>query len=82
MAAQKYGPPLVGCALQISETGRYKCDSFSYARIGYTCHGQAYHHREEGFSKAGESLMLEEKRNVLTDDDPAPYHDSRPASGL
>jgi len=32
MAAQKYGPPLVGCALQISAAGRYKRDSFWMCR--------------------------------------------------
>lgn len=49
IAAQKYGPPLVGCALQISELARYKHDAFWDAWRRRTCHSQAHQHREEGF---------------------------------
>lgn len=42
MAAQKYGPPLVGWALQISEVGHYKRDSFWMRQEARACHSQAH----------------------------------------
>jgi hypothetical protein len=47
MAAQKYGPPLVGCALHISGAACHKTFPFRACRVR-TCHSQANQHREEG----------------------------------
>ncbi len=49
MAAQKYGPPLVGCALHTSGSACYKCNALMGAQSGRTSHGQADQHREEGY---------------------------------
>ena len=58
MAAQKYGPPLVGCALHISRATCYKSDASVDAQKKSACHGQANQHREEGCFTPGEPLTL------------------------
>lgn len=82
IAAQKYGPPLVGWALQISER--------SWQRFGnraaiepQTCHGQTNGHRENCVTSWIASLAWRGERHLRTgNDQETPNHNHRTSGVL
>lgn len=82
MAAQKYGPPLVGCALHISGTACHEVVPFRVRRKDVPAIAKPTNIVKKAVQHQVERLVLGRKETAPTNDNPTPHHNGWSTSSL